>query len=257
MHYVGGAILKRELRDLEERYGASVGDLTTDELERLVLACRKVERPFSNVNMALVERPVRVCEGAYLWPITAGAQIWLEEFAAEWWKPDSMMYKWARVYALAHAREPEAFASLQDKSSARKAVVKTLLRFTCHGAELQDAIDRCYGIGEQVAPERPGKKRRSEVRAQTDFSSLVARLEVESGIPSGSWLWRRSLVQTMRAYVELHEFAAAFAGGERARMKDELDEAMNDLARLKRDIHVRLMAEKAEKADKGGEESAG
>ena len=51
--------------------------------------------------------------------------------------------------------------------------------------------------------------------------------------------------------------AAAFAGGERGRMKDELDEAMNDLARLKRDIHVRLMAEKAEKADKDVEVSAG
>ena len=243
---MGGAILKRELRDLEERYGASVGDLTADELERLVLACRRVERPFSNVNMALVERPVRVCEGVYLWPITAGAQIWLEEFAAEWWKPDSMMYKWARVYALAHAREPEAFASLQDKPSARKAIVKTLLRFACHGAELQDAVDRCYGIRDQVAPE---KKRKSEVRAQTDFASLVARLEVESGIPAGTWLWGRSMVQTMTAYVELHEFAAAFsAGGDRKRMKDELDEAINDLARLKRDIHVRLMAEKSGEA---------
>lgn len=241
---MGGAILKRELRDLKERYGASVEDLTADELERLVLACRRVERPFSNVNMALVERPVRVCEGAYLWPITAGAQIWLEEFAAEWWKPESMMYKWARVYALAHAREPEAFTSLQDKSSARKAIIRTLLRFACHGAELQDAVDRCYGIRDQVAPE---KKRKSEVRAQTDFASLVARLEVESGIPAGTWLWGRSMVQTMMAYAELHEFAATFAGGERKHMKDELDEAMNDLARLKRDIHVRLMAEKAEK----------
>ena len=251
---MGGAILKRELRDLKDRYGASVEDLTPDELERLVLACRKVERPFSNVNMALVEQPVRVCEGAYLWPITAGAQVWLEEFAGSWWKPDSMMYKWARVYALAHARDQYAFSTLQDKSSARKAIAKNMLRFVCHGAELQDAIDRCYGVADQVAPEKPGKKRKSEVRAQTDFSSLVARLEVESGIPAGSWLWKRSLVQTMKAYVELHEFAAAFAGGERAHMKDELDEAMNDLARLKRDIHVRIMAERAEKAEK---ESAG
>ena len=252
---MGGAILKRELRDLKDRYGASVEDLTPDELERLVLACRKVERPFSNVNMALVEQPVRVCEGAYLWPITAGAQVWLEEFAGSWWKPDSMMYKWARVYALAHARDQYAFSTLQDKSSARKAIAKTMLRFVCHGAELQDAIDRCYGVADQVAPEKPGKKRKSEVRAQTDFSSLVARLEVESGIPAGSWLWKRSLVQTMKAYVELHEFAAAFSvGGERRHMKDELDEAMNDLARLKRDIHVRIMAERAEKAEK---ESAG
>ena len=223
--------------------------MTPDELERLVLACRKVESPFRDVNMALIEKPVRVCDGAYLWPITAGAQIWLEEFASEWWKPGSMMHKWARVYALAHSREPEAFVSLQTKAQARVAIVKTCLRFVCHPKELQDAVDRCYGIGERVAPETR-KKSREEVKAQTDFASLVARLEVESGIPAGSWLWGRSLVQTMMAYVELHEFAAAFSGGGRDRqnrMLDELDEAMNDLARLKRDIHVRLMAAKGKK----------
>lgn len=230
-----GMVLEGELRDLKERFGVSPADLTADELERLVLAARRVGSPFSCVNAALAERPFAICRGVYGWPMTAGAIIWLSEFAKRWWPGGGMMFKWAQVYAMIHAREADAFASLTDKGSARVAIMKTALRLACHRREVQHALLRSYNAGEDQTdrPEDPDAE-----RAQTDFASLIARLEVETGVPSDTWLWGKSLWQMLRCYEEMHAFAAAFAAGEgsRRKMVDELDEAVNDLARLKLEI---------------------
>lgn len=227
-----GMRLESEIRDLKERFGIGLPDLTSDELEAFVLACRRVENPFSRVNMELVERPFLVCRGIYGWPMTAGAVVWIEEFARRWW-PDGAMLKWAQVYAMVHARDPEAFAGLTDRRKARNAILKTALRLACHRREVQEALLRSYGQDADLAPAPEDPDRQ---RAQADYASLVARLEVVSGVPAKTWLWERSLFQALRCYEELHAFAAAFAAGDasvRREMQDELDEAVNDLARLK------------------------
>jgi hypothetical protein len=242
--------LQSELQDLDERYGVKVGDMTADEIERLVLACRRAESPFSSVNAELVEAPFRVCRGVWGWPMTIGAMVWLSEFAGKWW-PDGAMGFFAQVYAMIHAREKDAFASLTEKGAARRAIMKTALRLVCHRKEAAVALERCYHADEDVCPETSKADAADAERAQSDLATLVARLEVESGISADEWLWGRSFAQAMECYTELHRFAAAYSiGAERTHMKDELDEAINDLQRLKAQIGRRVAAERK---GKGGE----
>lgn len=238
------ARLQSVLDDLRAETGATAADLTADEIEALVLACRRVDSPYSDVNAELIGRPVRVARGIYLWPVTAGAQVWLSEFAARWWPESTSMFAWARVYALAHARTPGAFSSLTTHSRARLAVLATALRLACHGRELARAVALCYGSDPEVqsaAVSATGRVR--PVRAQTDFAALVARLEVASGIPAADWLWGRSLVSLAKSYVELEDLSAAL-GGRTAQRHLELDDAISNLARVCAAISRRLRTER-------------
>lgn len=245
---------QKEAQSLRERHGVGVADMTARELAAFVHAVERVCSPFTDVNAELVERPVFVCRGVWFWRPTAGAQIWLDEYAAKWWPKKSLRWKWAQVYALKNARDADAFAPLTTRWEAEKAIVKCALRLPVHGAELQDAINRAYGVMPHDAPRnRQSRAERMRAEAQTDFAAIVARLEVESGIPRSVWLWGRSIMYTMNAYVQMHEFAAAFAasGKERSRMIDELDDALRNLAAVKEAIvrgvqDRRLAAERAE-----------
>lgn len=230
--------------DFLRRRGISLSDLSAGEVAAFVHAVERVCSPYTDVNAELVERPVAVCEGVWFWPPTAGAQIWLDEYAAQWWPKGSMRWKWAVVYALRNARDKDAFAPLTTRRRAEAAIVKCALALPVHGAELQAAVDAAYGVARHDAP-RPRKTRAERLReqAQTDFASIVARLEVESGIARDAWLWGRSLVYTMTAYAEMHEFAAAFSAGGgkgRSRMMDEMDDALRNLARVKEAIVRRV-----------------
>ena len=244
---------QKEAQSLRERHGIGVADLTARELAALVHAVERVCSPFTDVNAELVERPVFVCKGVWFWRPTAGAQIWLDEFAAKWWPKNTLRFKWAQVYALKNARDPEAFAPLTTKWAAEAAIVACALRLPVHGAELQDAINRAYGIMPHDAPrKRRSRIERMKAEAQTDFATIVARLEVESGIPRDVWLWERSIVYAMTAYVTMHEFASAFSAGgrvQRARMMDELDDALRNLARVK-ELIVGGVAERRAKAER-------
>lgn len=248
----GGNILElrldKERQDLRERHGIALDDMTAGEIAALVHAVQRVCSPFTDVNAELVERPVPVCRGVWFWRITAGAQIWLDEYAAKWWAKDSLRFRWAQVYALMNARDAGAFAPLTTRPRAEAAIVACALRLPVSGRELQDAIERAYGVDPADAPKPPKSwQARIEAEAQADFAAIVARLEVQSGIPRTAWLWDRSLVYAMKAYVEMHEFAAAFAAGEgqRRRMVDEMDEALSNLARTKAAIVARVENERA------------
>ena len=250
---------QKEAQSLRERHGIGMDDLTAGELAALVHAVERVCSPYSDVNAELVERPVFVCKGVWFWRPTAGAQIWLEEYAAKWWPKKSMRWKWAQVYALKNARDADAFAGLTTRLAAEAAIVACALRLPVHGAELQDAINRAYGVMPHDAPRKARSRvERMRAEAETDFASIVARLEVESGIPRSIWLWERSIVYAMTAYCQMHEFAAAFSmsGKDRSRMVDELDDAMRNLAAVKAAIvrgvqDRRLAAERAEARENG------
>ena len=223
------ARLESVLADMKESLGIGMGDLTTDEITALVFACAKVDNPYSFVNAELVEKPIFVCKGVYLWPITAGAQVWLNEYAESWWKRGSFMYRWAQVYALLNARDADAFVSLVTPRKARAAVLKAALRLSCHARELGAAVDRAYGIGPKDAPKVDTE---TKARAETDFAALVARLEVASGIPAKAWLWGKSVVGMMKSYVQLSELSVAVFGGKREESTMELDAAIENLARV-------------------------
>lgn len=235
-----GQRLQSVLADLRDRYGATAADLTADELEALVLACRRVDSPYSAINADLMDRPIRVCAGVYLWPLTAGAAVWLAEYASAWWPAGSATYRWAQAYALVHGRDRDAFARLTTRGAARRAILGTALRFCCHAAELNAAIDRAYGIDDcHVSPKRTAV----QSEAETDFAALVARLEVASGIQKDEWLWGRGLVSMMKSYVELSQLAVASLPGEKNALHIELDEAVANLARICAKIGRRLKGE--------------
>lgn len=234
--------LQSILQDFRDN-GITAADMTADELEALVHACERVNNPYSDINADLCEQPVKVCKGVYLWPLTAGALIWLEEYAASWWRKGTSMFGWAQVYALANARNPDAFENLTDKWSARKAIVKTALRFTCHRSELAVAKNRCYGL-------RPHDVRESTPASApdeqaTNFAHFAAMLEVESGIPAKSWLFGKSLEDLVTTYRRMVKLKNAFGGGETAeQMTFELNDALTNLANVKSMIAGRIKAER-------------
>lgn len=219
--------LQTTLQDLADR-GVTANDLTADEMAQLVHACERVENPFDSVNADLMEKPVLVADCIYLWPPTAGAVVWLTEYVEAYWKKDSMFYRWAQVYALVNARDPEAFVELDTRRSIRAAVLKCALRLCVHTRELRRAVDLAYGVRERDAEDRR-KAERHEAKTRTDFGALVARLEVQSGIPRETWLWGRSVMSLMKSYTESVQLAAA-AFGSSKEAQIELDAAVQNLA---------------------------
>ena len=242
-----------------EAAGVSRDALKPGELYALAHAAERCANPFSNVNAELAERPIRVCNGVWMWPPTAGAMIWLEECAAKWWARGSLRFHWAQAYALLHAREPEAFAGLTERDAAWRAVWRAALRLAVHGRELAAAMGRAYGeevvSGQSSAVSTDGPTT-NDKRSMTNFAQIVARLEVQSGIPRSVWLWERSLLYVYTAYAEMRRFAAACAGkGGEGRMLDELDEALTNFAKVKAAIVRRVKsADARDKADKSAAE---
>lgn len=237
--------LESVLLDFKE-VGITAADMTADELETLVHACERVNNPYSDINADLCEQPVKVCKGVYLWPMTAGAFMWMEEYVCKWWKKGTAMYRWAQTYALANARDPDAFVGLTDKWAARKAIVKTMLRFTCHRAELTVAKNRCYGLGQYDMRDNAPASRPDE--QATNLAHFAAMLEVESGIPAKSWLFGKSVSDMVKTYRRMANLKNAFGGAESAeKMTFELNDALTNLANVKSMILERVKAERAKR----------
>ena len=155
-----------------------------------------------------------------------------------------MMYKWAQVYALLNARNPDAFARLTDKWTARIAITRAMLRLSRHRRELAVAVNRCYGIGQYDVRENKPKSTPDEQAA--DFAHYVASLEVESGIPAKTWLFGRGLRDMAQAYRKMTALKNAFGGAASAeKMTFELNDALANLANVKSLIVKRIEEERA------------
>lgn len=231
--------LQSVLQDLAEQ-GAPVEKLTAAEIESLVYACARCDNPYSDVNAELCGRPVKVCKGIYLWPLTAGASIWLSEYAEKWWRKDSWAYRWAVVYALRNARDSEAFVNLTKERDAKRAILLCALRLACHRKELSVAINRCFGTHEHDA-DNPHKQKLPDNEQAEKFAHMVAMLEVHSGIPADKWLWGKSFKLTLQTYCKMLDIANAMSGGRGAeRMTFELNDALENLANVKMRILERI-----------------
>ena len=238
MKITGEMHFAKALQDLERR-GVDVRAVAPGELYALAEASRRCADPFTAVNAELAGEPMPVGRGVWLWPLTIGAQVWLEEHAWKWWKTESRMGILALAYAMRHARDPRAFEGLTERWEATKRVLRSALTLPARLEELLDAICRVNGLPVHGAakPERRRDRGREEA-AQRDFAAIVASLEVESGIPRRDWLWERSLLYTFTAYAQMHAFAAAYSprGKDRPAMLDELDAALTHLAEVKAGI---------------------
>ena len=254
---MGNLRLQNELNDLRSRYKVRLDDLTADEIAELVDCCRKVDDPFGGAGVALSDLPVACIKGVPIYPLTVGASIWLDEYVAEWWGKDNTCYFWALVFAMIHAHEKDVFAQLTDRGKARRRILATCLRFMFDRRTLEQAVDRALG-----APSDDGDRKRNETESHNDWVAFLARLETQTGIHRDEWLWGRSAAYTIRAYRDLHAFAARYAAiGDRVRIFDAMDRALNALARLKKRIKVRLESRSeeaepsapADSADAGGD----
>lgn len=234
-----------ELADLKGR-GVEPKDILPSEFERLVRACDRCDKPFSQLNAELVGMPILVCEGVYFWKMTVGASVWLDQYAKAWWLDTGQRkaYFWAIVYALMHSRDKDAFTTLTDEGEAYRRIREDALRLVAHEDEVVVAVD----LALQLHDDEPKAQVQQKIQLENDWQSVVARLESQSGIPAEKWVWERSLDYTRRAYRDLSRFAAACGGKKAERMKDELDYAMNALARLRAEIVERVAALKAKEA---------
>ena len=238
-------VLQSEIGKLKAR-GVSIGDLSADELERLVHACDRMERPFGGVNIDAAGLPVEVCEGVVFWRLSIGAIVWLEEFARKWWADMPRRYYWALVYASMHSREKGAFSALLDEESAEEAIKANAMRLVLREEEVAAAVAKVLGMEE----DKESEKDAAGVEAP-DWAGIIARLESQSGIPADTWAWERSSDYALRCYRDMWKFAAATHGVKGARMKDDLDRATIALARLQASILERVSASAG-----GGKEGA-
>ena len=83
-----------------------------------------------------------------------------------------------------------------------------------------------------LSPRRPAGLADVE-DAATDWRAVCARLETQTGIPAGDWIWKHSAAHVLACYNDLHAFARACAGGGWVRMRDELDAAAEALQAVK------------------------
>lgn len=214
--------LESEIAKLKSA-GVSLADLTAGELCELVRACDRCDNPFGAVNAEAAGFPIKVRDGVFLWRLTAGAIVWLDEYAARWWGEDTAAYKWATVYAMRHARDAAAFHTLTDEADAYRAIRADLLTLNCTEEEIDAALARFNDDG--------GDKRRPPVTAP-DWRALAAMVEARTGIKAEEWIWGRAALSLADSYNRLCQFAAAEGVAKPPRMKDELDKAIIRLARV-------------------------
>ena len=232
--------LQSELDDFRQRFGLSLDDLTADEIAAFVDCCRRIDDPYAAANAELAEPCVRVGRVA-LHPLTIGASVWLDEYAAKWWggRGRGRRYFWALAYAMVHANDPAAFEGAKTEAAAYRRIVATCLRFAFSVRALSAAMDRCLG---DVRDPEPSRSDRAE--GSLDWQRIVARLETHSGIPRDEWIWGRTARYCIRAYADIRRYARESGMGGAERVRDELDEAVNALARLKKSIKRRIEAKR-------------
>ena len=234
--------------DALKQKGITMNDLTGDELEALVEAVARVRNPFSEVNADALRHPLYDRNGVVLYPLTIGAVVWLEEYAKRWWGGRTKAYFWAIVFALVHSREQGVFEKYsRDEKDAYEAIKAECLKLCVCEDELAEAIDCALNF------KRPDDGRRRDEETGVDWAKIILVLETNSGIPAEKWIWDRSADYAVRAYKHLSDQIQRMGGGKSApRAKDELDHALNALAKVRAGIIARIEAERAAANDAEG-----
>ena len=240
-------LFEKEITNLKQ-VGVEITDLSGAEIVALVKAVEKLRNPFSGVNLDVVGAPITV-GGVTLWKLTVGATVWLAEFAKKWWlfQCKEKAYFWALVYACVNARRKGAFITLTDEKTAHEEITKMALKMAVYEEELAKAVSDCLEVREATAPKlNKGKEPEDKPEIQTDWASIIARLEGQTGIPADEWCWNRSADYALRVHEDLQRFAKAASGEKVAEMRDEADMATSALARLRAQIKARVEKAKAD-----------
>lgn len=238
----------RQALQLLEAEAADFADLgfrlSGTETVRLYEACRAVCEPEDcNVRLDLLGIPEAVGgTSVRLWSLSIAAGCWLEEYAAVWWPGSSLHYFYALAFAMANSRS-DVFRTLTDPEMARKEIVRFALGLSAHASELEAAVDRVLG-NPSGAVRKGGSTEPSKMSSR--WLSLIGELEVASGIPADDWLFRKSASVVFAIWSRQMQIRIALAGG-KPEARDALAEAIESLARIKKELIDRKRREAAKK----------
>lgn len=228
-------ILAQAVADLEGRMGVHRADILPEEWLALSKAALRFADPFRDVNADAAGFPVILPDGTALWRLTIGAQIWLDELERSLdGGTANPLYSRAVVFACAHARDRDAFPQPSPREAERAVTAfERSLRIT--RAEAASALKRLSSRSSADGRAAPGQS------AAIDWAALCARLETQTGISAHDWCWKHSGDYTIKAWNDLHDFAAAFSPrAKQHHVQDEADRALEALQLAKVAIRKRI-----------------
>lgn len=116
--------------------------------------------PNGNSQQAFFDAPFSV-GGVWLYPMTAGCRMWMNEYADKFFANNQRDYLYAMGFGLAHAMQPETLLVLTNEIDARRAVRRWSCGLKCSDDALTDAVKRVLGIENVVEVGDPEPKKES------------------------------------------------------------------------------------------------
>lgn len=88
--------------------------------------------------------PIRLCA------ITVQARLWLENYAATWWRDDTHLDILGTAWAMAHGSKEGAFATMTNRARAEATIAAWSATIPVTVAQLAEGLRRYYGTGTAV-----------------------------------------------------------------------------------------------------------
>lgn len=219
----------QHLRELRERWGV---EPTVEEAIWIVRLCERVMCPCEGERSDLCGIPVRAgISGVFLWPLTIGAAVWYQDYAAKWWNDNQERMTMALGFALANGRDCKMMrAASLGRESAEKVIRNWAESLTCTREELEAAFDEVLPAAKPSDGKQPNPQK-------IDWEQIVGEIEAVSGIACDHWLWDMSKEATLRAWHRARSVMIARAGGSvGTSVLDPLNIALQELAEAKAEI---------------------
>lgn len=186
---------------------------TPDEILWLHQAAQTATR-LTPGDGTLLDYPLIVGNAA-LWPLTLGADAWLNQFAAPLYNAIRIESASCRLqvlciaYAMAHARQPEAFRKLTARARIIWAVSHWAAGLSVTVRELSAGVDRVLGLDAVELVDIPTPKEAAAAKAGTppapaprpDYSGygeMIAQLCHFYGGSPDRWQWHESAAGVTR-----------------------------------------------------------
>lgn len=220
-------LAQQHLSELKKRWGV---EPTVEEAIWIVRLCERVMCPCEGERSDLCGIPVRAgISDVYLWPLTIGAAVWYQDYAAKWWADNQERMTMALGFALANGRDKSLMrAASLGRESSEKVIKDWAVSLTCTREELEAAFD-------EILP--PSKPSGEPNPPKIDWEQIVGEIEAISGIACDHWLWDMSKEATLRAWHRARSVQIARGGGTPGTsVLDPLNVALQELAEAKASI---------------------
>lgn len=164
---------------------------TPEEIVWLNSAAEKVVKPTKSDEILFLHLPI-ACGNSFLWHLSIGARIWLEQYGKPWFIGSGDMEQLVMAYALAHSRQPEVFAGLTSRMVARLKIVLWACKLNATKQELSVAIAICMGDDEDMVEIKSPKSKVEPEGNASDYGDCIALLCHFYGESPDYWLWKAS-----------------------------------------------------------------